>query len=130
MRLDVWYDSLRKQVRVTTVSFFTTLDPCMVPLLISITRIVPKEGSGHGYAPFVGDPSILYSYGLISEQHSARKAFLLLQFFESSMVPPLVSMTKILFEKEIAPGEQKVTMVRSFFYGYSILEWYSLLSAV
>ena len=82
-----------------------------------------------GYAPFVGDPSILYSYGHISE-HSARKAFLLLEFFESSMVPPLVSMTKILFEKEIAPGEQKVTMVRSFFYEYSILEWYSLLSAV
>ena len=74
--------------------------------------------------------TLLYSYGLISEQHSARKAFLLLQFFESSMVPPLVSMTKILFEKEIAPGEQEVTIVHSFFYEYSILEGYSLLSTV
>ena len=43
MRLDVWYDSWRDRMRFTTVSFFTTLDPCMVPLLVGITRIVQKE---------------------------------------------------------------------------------------
>ena len=112
MRLDVCYDSLRDRILFMTVSFFTILDPCMFPLLISITRIVQKAVATD--APFYSRPFDSSWLRLPLRRTFSKKSVLVLTILRVLDGTASCQYNKGFVEKEIAPGEQEVTICTFF----------------
>ena len=96
----------------------------------SLTTIVQKEVATD--APFCLQPFDSVWLRLPLRTTLSKKSGLVITILRVLDGTASCQYDKDFVEKENAPGEQgaSINIVRSIFYGCSILEWYSLLSAI